>query len=70
MGTAVCVFEKMVPYSAPAADAMILRMLLHTNSMMPLMMGTKYSGFLGFRWNFTEKMDLAGLAYGMRHRKA
>ena len=44
MGTAVWVLTKMVPYSASAADAIILRMILHTMSKMPLVVGTKYSG--------------------------
>ena len=47
MGTAVWALMKMVPYSALAADAMILRMILHTTSKMPLVVGTKSSGFLG-----------------------
>ena len=47
MGTAVWALMKMVPYSALAADAMILRMILHTTSKMPLVVGTKYSGFSG-----------------------
>ena len=38
---------KMVPYSALAADAMILRMVLHTTSKMMLVVGTKYPGFSG-----------------------
>ena len=47
MGTVVCALMKMVPYSALAADAMILRMILHTTSKMPLVFGTKSSGFSG-----------------------
>ena len=47
IGTAFWVFTKMVPYLASAADAMILRMILHTTSKMPLVVGTKSSGFLG-----------------------
>ena len=47
MGTAVWVLMKMVPYLASAADAIILRMILHTTSKMPLVVGTKSSGFLG-----------------------
>ena len=47
IGTAVCVLTNMVPYSASAADAMILCMILYTTSMMPLTVGTKSSGFLG-----------------------
>ena len=43
MGTAVWALMKMVPYSTPAADAMIL----HMTSKMPLVVGTKYSGFSG-----------------------
>ena len=45
MGTAVWVLMKMVPYSASAADVMILRMILYTTSNMPLVVGTKSSGF-------------------------
>ena len=47
MGTAVWALMNMVLYSALAADAMILRMILHTTSKMPLVVGTKSSGFLG-----------------------
>ena len=47
MGTAVWDLMKMVPYSASASDAMILRMILHTTNKMPLVVGTKSSGFLG-----------------------
>ena len=47
MDTAVWALMKMVPYSAPAYDAMILRMILHTTSKMPLVFDTKYSGLLG-----------------------
>ena len=47
MGTAVWVLTKMVPYSASAADAMILRMILHTTSKMLLVVGTKYSRCFG-----------------------
>ena len=47
MGTAVWVLIKMVPYLASAADAIILRMILHTASKMPLVVGTKYSEFSG-----------------------
>ena len=47
MGTAIWVFMKMVPYLALAADAMILRMILHTTSKMPLVVSTKYSGLSG-----------------------
>ena len=46
MGTAVCALTKMVPYSASAADAMILHMILHTTSKMQLLVGTKYSVLL------------------------
>ena len=41
MVTAVWVLMKMVPYSALAVNAMILRMILHTTSKMPLVVGTK-----------------------------
>ena len=37
----------MVPYSALADDAMILRMILHTTSKISVVVGTKSSGFLG-----------------------
>ena len=47
MGTAVWVLTKMVPYLASAADAMILRMILHTRSKMPLVVGMKSSGLSG-----------------------
>ena len=47
IGTAVCELTKMVPYYASAADDMMLRMILHTTSMMPLTVVTKSSGFLG-----------------------
>ena len=47
MGTAVWVLTKMVPYSASAADAMILRMILHTTSKMPLVVGKNLLNFQG-----------------------
>ena len=47
MGTDVGLLMKMVPYSPSAADAMILRMILHTASKMPLVVGTKSYGFSG-----------------------
>ena len=47
MGTTVWAFTKMVPYLASAVDAMILRMIFHMTSKMPLVVGTKSSGFLG-----------------------
>ena len=47
IGTAVSALTKMVQYLASAADAMILRMILHTTSKMPLTVGTKSSGLLG-----------------------
>ena len=47
MGTTVWALMKMVPYSALAADAMILHMIFHTMRKIPLVVGTKYSGFLG-----------------------
>ena len=47
MGTDVGLLMNMVPYSASAADAMILRMIFHTTSKMTLVDGTKSSGFLG-----------------------
>ena len=45
MGTVFWALMKMVPYLALAADAMILRMILHTTSKMLLVVGTKSSGF-------------------------
>ena len=47
IGTTVWALRKMVPYYASAADAMILHMILHTTSKKPLVVGKKYSGFLG-----------------------
>ena len=47
MGTAVWELMKIVLHSASASDAMILRMILHTTSKMPLVVGTKSSGFSG-----------------------
>ena len=47
IGKAVCMLLKMVPYSALSADAMMLRMILNTTSMIPLTVGTKSYGFLG-----------------------
>ena len=47
MGTAVWALMKMVPYSDLATDAMILRMILHTTSKMPLVVGTKSSVLSG-----------------------
>ena len=47
MGTAVWALANMVLYSASAADAMILRMILHTTSKMPLVVHTKSSGLSG-----------------------
>ena len=47
VGTAVFVLINMVPYSDSAADAMMLRIIFHTTSIIPLTVGTKYSGFLG-----------------------
>ena len=47
MGTAFLALTKMVPYSDLAADAMILRMILHKASKMPLVVSTQSSGFLG-----------------------
>ena len=41
------VLTKMVLYSASAADAMVLRIILHITSKMPLVVGTKSSGFSG-----------------------
>ena len=47
MGTAVWSLMNMVPYSALDSHAMILCMIFHTTSKMPLVVGTKYSGFSG-----------------------
>ena len=47
IGSAFGMLTKMVPYSASAADAMILRMILQTTSKMPLGVGTKHSVFSG-----------------------
>ena len=57
VGTAVFVLINMVPYSDSAADAIMLRMIFHTTRMIPLKVGTKFSGFFGFggpllrKWN-------------------
>ena len=58
MGTAVWALTKMVPYSSSAADAMILRMIFHTTSKMPLVVGTKYSEFLGSGGPLLRKLDI------------
>ena len=47
IGTAVWSLTKMVPYSASAADAMILRMILHMEIKMLLVVGKKTSGLAG-----------------------
>ena len=47
IGTSVWVLTKMVAYSASTADGMLLRMILHTTSKMPLTVGTKSSRLLG-----------------------
>ena len=47
IGTAVWLLPKMVPYLASAADVMMLLMILHTTSRMPLTVGMKYYGLLG-----------------------
>ena len=47
MGTAVWSLMKIELYSTSAAYAMILLIFFHTTSKMPLVVGTKYSGFLG-----------------------
>ena len=49
MGTDVWALMKMVPYSASAADAMILRMIFHTTSKMPLVVGWNFWGQVGLR---------------------
>ena len=62
MGTSVWALMKIVPYSSSAADAMILRMILHTASKMPFVVGTKSSGFLGSGGPSVRKCTpLAGL---------
>ena len=58
MGTAVWALIKMVLYSALAADAMILRMILHTTSKMPLVVGTKSYGFSGSGGPLVRKCTL------------
>ena len=55
MGTAVWALMKMVPYSDLAADAMILCMIFHAMSKMLLVVGTKYSGFLGLCGTLARK---------------
>ena len=62
IGIAVWALTKMVPYSASAADAMILRMILHQTSNMPLVVGTKSSELSGSGGTFAEKMDSTGPA--------
>ena len=47
MGTTIWALMKMMPYSASAADAMILRTILHMTSKMPLVVGTKSYRFSG-----------------------
>ena len=47
IGTAVWALTKIEPYPASASDAMTLRMILHTTSKMPLVVGKKYSGLSG-----------------------
>ena len=47
IGTAVWALTKMVPYLASADDAMMLRIILHTMSKMPLVVGLKSSGLSG-----------------------
>ena len=66
MGTTVWVLMKMVLYSASAADAMILRMILYTTSKMPLVVGQKFCIFR-FRWGFGEKIHSTGSASGLRN---
>ena len=46
IGTTVWALMKMVPYYDSAADAMILHMIFHTTIKIPLVVGTKSSGFL------------------------
>ena len=45
--TDVWALTKMVAYSSSAADDMILRMIFHMKSKMPLVVSTKSSGLLG-----------------------
>ena len=47
IGTTVCELIKIVPYSASAAYAMMLRVILHRTRIIPLTVGYKYSGFFG-----------------------
>ena len=65
MGTAVWALMNMVPHSALAADAMILHMIFHTTSKMQLVVGKKYSGFLGSAGPSDEKIHSTSLAYGL-----
>ena len=63
MGTAIWALTKMVPYSASADDAMILRMVFHTTSNMPLVASRKSSGLSGSggfsvrKWNPLARLD-------------
>ena len=47
MGTASWQFNNKAPNSASAADAMILRSILHTTYTMPLSVGSKLAGSCG-----------------------
>ena len=47
MGISVCALMRMVPYPASAVDAMMLRIIFQTTSMIPLPVGMKYYGFCG-----------------------
>ena len=47
MGTASCQFKNKPPNSASAADAMILRSILHTTYKMPFSVGSKLAGSCG-----------------------
>ena len=47
IGTDVWALTKMVPYLSSASESMMLNMILHTTSNIPLAVGTKYSGLLG-----------------------
>ena len=65
IGTDVWALTKMVPYLASAADAVILRMIFHTTSKMPLVVGKKSLWIVGVRWTFAEKMDSTGTTSGL-----
>ena len=55
IGIAGCTLMMMVPYSASYADAMTLRMILQTNSMILLTLGMKSSVCFGLGWPSLRK---------------